>query len=524
MKVTHKSFKKKILLVNPPVLSVLEPWYDAPDFPRTALACLAAYVVHKNPDIEVHCIDAKLDRLNFDETLQRILNHQPDYVGLTAFTNEIKPAAYLAGLIKRNDSTIITICGGAHITAIPEFTMNEFPTFDIGVIGEGEQTLSELLIALNIGKDMDAVKGIIYRSGNDLHKTSPRNRLLDLDDLPMPAWHLMPPAKEYFIQSERGCPFACIFCLNHNGKVARKRGVEKTLDEMEWLIDYGAKRISFGDELFSVDMVRAEKILDGIIERGIGLRVSWDIQTHVAFVNDNLFKKMKMANIAKCEMGVEAGDGETLKRMGKATNRKMIIDAFRLADKHNVVTGSFFILGQPNETYKTIWETIKLGISINPKEPIFGTMVPYPGTEVAKMAAEGKNGLKLVSTDWDEYRKQLNGSMELENISRTKLEWLQIFGFVIVFLANLRLLDFLKFFWIYRKGALKLLSKAISGKKTTTGLSENPKDYESVINSPFKLSKFDIITARESWKNYQSVEVQNAKRLKPELLKEQMPV
>lgn len=513
----------KIILVNPPVLAVMEPWYDVPKFPRTALAVLAAYL-REYSDIEVHCIDAKFERLSFKDVLNRIDIIQPDFVGLTAFTNEIKPAAYLAGLIKKRRPDIITICGGPHLTAIPEETMNEFPTFDIGIIGEGEVTLLELINCLIKSDDLSTVLGVIFRNKQTIIKTAPRTRMLNLNNFPMPAWELMPPGEEYYIQTERGCPFSCVFCMNHNGKVARKRSVEKTIEEMEWLIQRGAKRISFGDELFSVDMVRAEAILDAIIENKIGERVSWDVQTHVAYVNDNLFKKMKLANIAKCEMGVESGDEETLRKMGKATTREMILHAFDLARKNQVTTGSFFILGQPNETYKSMWETIKLAIDINPKEPIFGTMVPYPGTEVAKMAAKGENGFKLVTTDWDEYKKQLNGSLELTNISRNMLEWFQIFGFVIVFIANFRFIELFQFFWSYRGGALLLFKKALSGKKTTDTYMNKPKNYDEIINSPNKLTFEQVANAREGWKKYQNDEISRTKKLMPELLKEQRPV
>lgn len=518
------TMSKRLLLLNAPPLAILEPWFDAPKFVRTSLASLAGYM-RKHSNWEIICLDAKFERLSFSETAARVASLQPDLVGLTAFTNEIKPSAYLAGLIKRKLPGCIILCGGAHITAIPEQTMLEFPTFDIGIIGEGEITLLELCTAIEHGTSLENTNGIIFRNTDGTLKVTPtRHRILNLGELPMPAWDLLPVAEEYYIQTERGCPFACVFCLNHNGKVARKQGVEKTINEMEWLIEYGAKRISFGDELFSVDMVRAEKIIDEIIARKIGQRVSWDIQTHVAFVNDNLFHKMKLANIEKCEMGVEAGDDIILRRMGKATTREMITNSFSLAKKHGIKTGSFFIIGQPNETYKSIWQSIHFAIQLNPTEPIFGTMVPYPGTEVARMAAANEAGYKLVTTDWDEYRKQLNGSMELIHISRTKLEWMQIFGYVSVFLANGRFFDFLKFFWSYRGGAIKLFNKAITGKQGTKSLMQKPADYEAVINSKNNIAITEIIKARDYWKKYQSAEVLHAKEHMPHLLQEQMPV
>lgn len=513
----------KIILICPPVLAVLEPWFDEPKFPRTALAHLAGYLRAKS-DYHVQCIDSKFLKWSFEKTLNEVVKLAPDIIGITAFTNEIKPAAYLAGLIKKELPNAVIVCGGAHITSLPEQTMYEFPNFDIGVVGEGEVTFLELCNAIFSKAKLSTVSGIVFRDSGKIILNPTRNRIFNLDDLPMPAWDLFPPAEEYYIQTERGCPFACVFCLNHNGKVARKLSVNRTIEEMKWLINYGAKRISFGDELFSVDMNRAELLIDAIFENDLGHMVSWDIQTHVAFVNDNLFQKMKRANIEKCEMGVETGDEDILRKMGKATNVDLIVNSFRLAKKHQIKTGSFFIIGQPNETYKSIFKTIKLAIKINPDEPIFGTMVPYPGTEVAKMAAENKNGYRLITTDWDEYRKQLNGSLELENISRTRLEWLQIIGYVSVFIFNFRIMDLLKFFWSYRVGALNLLRKVVFSTKKTSDFITKPADYDQVINSPISIQYEEIIKARQYWSNYQKDEIIRTKREMPNLLVEQRPL
>lgn len=394
----------KLLLLNPPVTAVFEPWFDKPDFVRTSLATLAGYIRSRS-SISVQCLDAKFEGLSFNDTVEKVVQLEPDYIGFTAFTNEIKPSAYLAGLIKQVMPKSITIIGGAHITAMPQSTLKEFPTFDYGIFGEGEQTLLEFIKAHNTKSTIETIEGLVYRNGNNVIKNNERHRILDQDELPMPAWDLLPKAKEYYIQTIRGCPFTCVFCLNHNGRVARKRSVEKVVSEMEWLIDYAApKRISFGDELFSIDINRTEELLDLMIEREIGKKVSWDIQTHVAYVNDTLFKKMKLANISKCEMGVEAGDNDILRKMGKGTNLDMIVRSFKLAKKYGIPTGSFLLLGQPNETLKSMWNTIKIGILINPTEPIIGTMVPYPGTEVAKLAAKGEAGFQLITTNWDEYQ------------------------------------------------------------------------------------------------------------------------
>ena len=152
----------KILLINPPVFRVDEPWYDTPPFVRTGLAYIAGYI-RQFPEFEVKIIDCKFERLNFDDTLKRVLEFNPDIVGLGAFTNEIKPAAYLAKLIKEQIPETIIVAGGVHLTAIPERTLDEFPEFDIGVVGEGEVTFYELCYALKYKKSLSEINGLVFR-------------------------------------------------------------------------------------------------------------------------------------------------------------------------------------------------------------------------------------------------------------------------------------------------------------------------------------------------------------------------
>lgn len=514
----------KLILVNPPVTAIREPWFDTPEFPRTALAALAGYLLQQGYT-EVECLDAKFEKLNFEQSLQRILKSNAQIVGLCAYTNEIKPAAYLAGLIKKHAPHITTIVGGPHLTAIPEQTLHEFPTIDIGIVGEGEETLHELCLALSSKSTISHIKGLVHRTPDgQIIRNAPRPRILDQDSLPIPAWHLLPTGQEYYIQTERGCPFNCIFCMNHNGRVARTRSPHKVIEEMEWLLAYAKpRRISFGDELFSVDMKRTDQLLDLMIEKNIGKRVSWDIQTHVNYVDDALFAKMKRANIARCEMGVETGDDEQLKKVGKAVGRTEILKAFALAKKHGIVTGSFLIIGHPYETSRSIWNTIKLGIQINPNEPIIGTMVPYPGTEVARMAAKGEGGYRLISTDWDNYSKQINGALEFAHLTKRKLELYQMAGYTLIFLLNGRFLDFARFFWNYRTAALNLLRKVISG-NTNPEQTLKPADYDTVLNHQPTNASLLFDTSRTLWKKTQSEEVKRAKELSPHLLVNQLPV
>lgn len=517
----------KVCLINPPVIAVLEPWYDTPDFGRTALAYLAGYL-REYEGFDIQIIDAKFERLNFEETLERIKLFQPDIVGLTAFTNEIKPAAYVSHLVKKTFPECLTVIGGAHITAIPVETMLEFPMIDIGVEGEGEETFHELCENLRLSKvnnlkpDFSDINGVLYRSEGKIIQNSPRDRILDQDSIPFPAWDLLPKADTYFVQSMRGCPFNCLFCMNPNGRIARKRTVENVMKELRWIIDtFAPKRISFGDELFSVDLPRTHKLLQAMANEKIGEKVSWDVQTHVHYVNNELFKDFKKANVEIVELGVETGDEEMLRKMGKGTNLELIKKACDAGKAEGVKIGSFFLFGQPNENKESLQKTVDLAVKINPDLPMFGLMTPYPGTEVARMAANRENGYKLLSTDWDEYNKQIGGAMEFANLSRAEIEWFQVKAYAKVYLYNKRFTDFIKFVWNYKEAAWEVLKKMLMRKKSIVKQHRKPQDYDKVLagNNAKKPEIDAFISSRENWNKTQQRELKRAKKLSPELHK-----
>lgn len=509
--IKSKSNKLKVCLINAPVLGVLEPWYDTPDFGRTALAYLAGYL-RQFEVFSIQIIDAKLERLNFTQVLDRVRTNTPHIIGFTAFTNEIKPAAYQAAIIKREFPDIVTVIGGVHVTSLPEETLLEFKSFDIGVIGEGEEIFYKLCSALKNNTDIQQIPGLVFRKDDKISKTKPAERILDQDTIPLPAWDLLPRSKTYFVQSARGCPLNCIFCMNPNGRVARKRSVKNVIEELNWIIsEFNPERISFGDELFSVDMPRAKDLLEAMAENNIGDKVSWDVQTHVQYVDDELFLKFKKAKVERVELGIETGDEITMKKMGKGTSLEKIMKACNAAKSAGVKIGTFFLFGQPDETITTLQKTVDLAVKINPDLPMFGLMTPYPGTEVAKMAAKGEGGYKLLSFDWDEYNKQIGGAMEFANLSRAQIEWFQVKAYLKVYLYNHRYLDLVKFIYAYRNAAWEVLKKIILRRKSLVVRFNKPIDYDASLYSQNILSLNTFITSRENWKTVQQTEMKRAK-------------
>ncbi len=451
----------RVLLVNAPPYRIQEPYYDTPPFPRSTLAFLAAYV--REAGIEVQVLDCKFDRLSYEEAMKRVTALNPDLVGFTAFTNEIIQAGRLARMVKERRPDLKTVIGGVHLTALPERTLREFPQFDYGVIGEGEETFLELIRCLESGAEPTAVRGVCslgrdggYAYGGD------RPKILDQDRLPMPAWDLFRPAKEYVIHTSRGCAYNCPFCMNPNGRRVRARSPEKVVQELAWLYNYARPSAVFiGDEIFTVPRTRALAICQAMIASGLNHKIRWQCHSHVRSTDLELSVLMREAGCFMVNLGIETGDEASLAEIAKGTSLAHIEKTAEVLREADLPFCAMFILGHANETHETATKTVDLGVRLNPTEPAFGIMVPYPGTRVAEMAARGEGGFVLNEKDWNDYNKQIGDGLSLVGISRKELEWLQIWGYLKVFLWNLRFGDLAKFAWRYRGEGLSLAKKQV---------------------------------------------------------------
>lgn len=452
----------RVALVNPPPRQRVDE-FDTPDFGRLGLACLAA-MLRDEPGVQVTVIDARLERLGFAEVDARLRALAPDLLGLTAFTNELRSAARVARAFKRAAPRAVTVLGGPHVSALPEETLDDFPEFDLGVVGEGEHTLLALVRHLEARAPLHDVPGLVLRAPERPRRTPPRDAEPDLDRFPRPAWELMPRSPRALLMTQRGCPFACNFCQNPGGRAVRQHSVARVVDDITWLIEArGVERILVCDEIFTVDAPRTEALLDAMIRADIGRRVRWWAQTHVNTVSRRIFEKMRAAGCYRVGLGIETGDGDTMRAMRKGISPARVLAAREMAREAGLPVEGLFILGHPNETRESALRTIDFAAALNPEVPILGTMVPYPGTEVAAMAARGEGGYRLLSRDWDDYVKQIGHALAFEHLSRRELEALQLYGYVKVFAANGRWSDLARFAWTYRAEGAAVVRKILSG-------------------------------------------------------------
>lgn len=358
------------------------------------LATLAAITRQHNYETEI--LDCGALNIGYSQALKIILKKNPDYVGFTSTTVYIHHVAKLASMIKEDNERIKTILGGPHITAVSEKTMEKFPFFDIGVLGEGDVTIVELLNALDSNKNLSEVNGLIYKKNNKLIKTNPRGFIEDLDILPVPAYDLLPDITKYYmppanslyrlpsisIVTSRGCPMQCTFCANVVfGHRCRAHSAEYVMNVIRHLYHkYGIREIQIYEDNFVAYRDRLIKLCNLLIKESLDL--NWWCMASVNLVNLEILKLMKRAGCWQIAYGCESGSQMILDAYKKNVTLERIYKALKWTKEVGISTKGFFMLGGPKETKKTMQETINFIKKLPLDEFHITYFTPLPGSEI----------------------------------------------------------------------------------------------------------------------------------------------
>ena len=351
---------KKMCLLNPPIGNGC---YNEWDFstvdtssPPMGLLYLAGAIRQKGYPVSL--IDAEGLKLSLPEIIRKILDSSAEIVGISATTPAIHSAAEIASCIKRTKNGILTIIGGPHVTAAPLETMNAFPVFDAGVIGEGEETISELLDAIARSGDFSDVKGMIVRGGDGLKINEHREFIADIDSLALPAWDLLPSLTKGYsysiiethgrpsaaIVTSRGCPQKCSFCDRKVfGNFYREHSAEYVLEMIRLLkYKYGIKDLMIFDDNLMISRARLMKICAGLIKEK--LDISWFCVSNLKNFELDKLKMMKEAGCWLIEVGIESGCQEILNAMNRGVTLEEIESAVKMANKTGIKSRAILFL------------------------------------------------------------------------------------------------------------------------------------------------------------------------------------
>lgn len=376
---------------------LVQPRLEMHASPPLGLAYIAATLEEHGTHVKIIDLNQKSYGNRSISILNNILRHEnPKLVGISCLTSYYDQAKTIARLVKDYDEEIKVVMGGIHPSSLPKLVLHD-ENVDFVVVGEGEFTTLELCQNLDRKEKYPTIDGFGFKENGKIVINKPRKLIDDLDRLPFPSWHLIPPSeyppspqgffvKDYPVApiiTSRGCPYACTYCASNNfwRRKWRARSPDNVVSEIELLAEkYGVKEVEISDDNFTLDKIRAGKICEGLIRRNLNIHWSCPNGIRVDKIDRELLRKMKRSGCYMIIFGVESLSERVLRRVRKKTDISQIKKAVKISRHEGIITGGFFIFGLPYETSNSALQTIKLAKKLDLDFAQFHVFTPLPGS------------------------------------------------------------------------------------------------------------------------------------------------
>ena len=364
-------------------------------------AQLAAYLLEKS-NFEVDVLDCPAYEFNAEQMLAELKKRNPDVVAMGCGTTWVHCIFDAARKIKQAMPQVKIVCGGMHFNVMPCESLKDCPQIDFVVVGEGEQTLLELLTEIKKEKpDFKKVDGLAYQENGKAVLTEPRCLIEDLDTLPLPAYHLFPMNryvhysywhKAVRVVTSRGCTGRCFFCVQWQQYDKRKKenvgrwralSGKRIADQAELLVKkYGLKVFDIQDDDFNAQEERLEEFCDEVIRRKLDFSWFFLGRADAFAAQAHLFPKMRKAGCIMTLIGIEAETDEKLKEMGKDITLAQIKTAISELRKNDISTCGTVMVGFWDDDEATIKRRAQILDDLDPDIMTVDILVPYPGSEL----------------------------------------------------------------------------------------------------------------------------------------------
>jgi len=360
--------------------------------PPLGISYLSSYL--RSQKFETKIIDGLKENLTLNQTIKKIVDENPDVVGITCLTAFYNEAVALSNRLKKKGLTVIL--GGIHPTFLPYSTLKESKA-DFVICGEAELALTKLLKSKLKNNRIPGVYSLKNLKPNSpIVKAQP---IEDLNSLPFPDWEQVDPntypkaphgalAKAFpigIITTTRGCPYMCSFCASpkfYNRRI-RFRTPQNVIKEITYLVEnFGVKEIHFEDDNLTLKRDHIEKICHLLIKNN--LQIHWACPNGVRAdkVDEKLLRLMKKSGCYYLAFGIESANPEILQNIHKLETLETIEKAIATANKVGIQTAGFFIFGLPGETKKTINQNIRFAKKTKLNRAQFIILDVLPGSEL----------------------------------------------------------------------------------------------------------------------------------------------
>jgi len=417
----------RILLINPSLIQANIGHYKEKTekqrgiYPSLGLGYIAAALEKNNHQVQIVDYDAEKNPLA--KTLGLAQQFQPELVGFYTMTWTFREADALAQKLKSIIPQAKFIAGGPNITCLPKPSLKQ-GIFDFGAISEGEETIIELIEALEKDNNFENIQGLAYKKNGKVIINQARPLIQNLDPIPWPARHLLPvknyfdisTTKKYFatLIATRGYPFNCTFCdrKNRMGRNWRVRSTQNIIDEIKQIKDnYGIKEYMFFDDNLIVDKNWARDLCQKMIDQK--LNIIWECRTRVDTIDRPILALLKKAGCYRIRFGFESGNNQILKVLKKDIRVEQSLECAKICQEVGIEMFGYFMFGSPYETEKTLQQTLDLALKINPDFALFSKTILIPGSELFDWAAQNN----YIRKDyWERYLagQETNGAPALD--------------------------------------------------------------------------------------------------------------
>jgi len=415
----------KVCLINPPRL--MKPMSAAmKPSPSLGLAFIAGALDKAGHQIQI--IDAMAEApdqyIAFkDDIVQNGLTEEQiaamipldiDVIGLSLmFSGNWLHNRILVDYLGEAFPKAVIIAGGEHLTAVPEFCIEQTKHLHVCICGEGEETVVSVVSAIEQNTSFEDIPGVVYRDESGKPKrTLSKSRIKDVEGIARPAWEFFPLDKykansiiygvdrqvySVPLMATRGCPYRCTFCSSPLmwGTRYYMRSPKDVADEME---DFKEKfQIGNFDFYDLTAIIKKEWIIEfakEIIDRK--LNITWQIPagTRSEAIDQEVAKYLYLSGCTNITYAPESGSIEILKLIKKKVSLPNMLKSISYSNKENMNIKINVILGFPDEKHKHVWQTLKFLVKaswhgVHDMSP--SVFSPYPGSELFdRLLDEGK--------------------------------------------------------------------------------------------------------------------------------------
>jgi len=363
-------------------------------YPPIELAHVASVLEAGGHEVAIHDADALGH--GPEETVAAVRALAPAFIALDSSSTSLDSDLALARELRASLRVPVAILG-SQVTFTPGEIFGA-DNVDCVVRGEPEHTVRDLARRVAAGEGFAGVEGITWKraDGGIVHEPE-REKIKDLDSLPLPARHLLRNELYRFpgidgpvttLKSSRGCPLDCSFCgyTLAQGLRFRFRSPENVLRELEDIVRvHRVHQVVFRDPIFTTRKDRVHAICDGILERKLDLK--WQCETAVKVLDRELLEKMAKAGCVHISLGVESGN-ELIQRKhcgAKLLDHDAAVKVFADARELGIETRAFCMIGFPEETPAMVEDTLRLVERCDPDQVQFCAVTAYPGTPLYKL-------------------------------------------------------------------------------------------------------------------------------------------